>query len=327
MVGDAPVTEETMASANLILPRFPWSQPKDCRSRYTDHHYINNSGQWDRAKSDIRPKIVIFDKVPRILGEFLVNEWVFNQIWIFFAYKIEWMGVVPTLLLLLYWCLFILSFLKKWWPKSPCVNSVLLYVRPDPVACTWCTRHFVHKVEFSHIGWNGVHITANSTNYSCCQQRKHRSSALLVLCEGNPLVDSPHKGPVMRKAITWTSSWPTYPFLPRHFFRPQRGGIQPEIWFGKTFAALTSSVSHIWSPRSDASKTLHVKTESYCVAELSPTESKSMSKGSEVCLCHIVLATCIKDYFWCFKQLGYLQHISVDATCVYAWPSAHLWCP
>ena len=26
-----------------------------------------------------------------------------------------------------------------------------------PVAFAWCTNHFVHKVEFSYIGWNGVH--------------------------------------------------------------------------------------------------------------------------------------------------------------------------
>ena len=26
-----------------------------------------------------------------------------------------------------------------------------------PEVFAWCTNHFVHKVEFSHIGWNGVH--------------------------------------------------------------------------------------------------------------------------------------------------------------------------
>ena len=26
-----------------------------------------------------------------------------------------------------------------------------------PVAFAWCTNHFVHKMEFSYIGWNGVH--------------------------------------------------------------------------------------------------------------------------------------------------------------------------
>ena len=78
-------------------------------------------------------------------------------------------------------------------PYSPWVNSVLLYVwctinapaafawctinapaafawctinAPAafawctinaPAAFAWCTNHFVHKVEFSYIGWNGVH--------------------------------------------------------------------------------------------------------------------------------------------------------------------------
>ena len=26
-----------------------------------------------------------------------------------------------------------------------------------PAAFAWCTNHFVHKLEFSYIGWNGVH--------------------------------------------------------------------------------------------------------------------------------------------------------------------------
>ena len=26
-----------------------------------------------------------------------------------------------------------------------------------PAVFAWCTNHFVHKVEFSYIGWNGVH--------------------------------------------------------------------------------------------------------------------------------------------------------------------------
>ena len=26
-----------------------------------------------------------------------------------------------------------------------------------PVAFAWCTNHFLHKLEFSYIGWNGVH--------------------------------------------------------------------------------------------------------------------------------------------------------------------------
>ena len=64
-------------------------------------------------------------------------------------------------------------------PRSPWLNSYFMYdpkcsttfpwyTINSPVAfawCTinasapfaWCTNHFVHKVEFSYIGWNGVH--------------------------------------------------------------------------------------------------------------------------------------------------------------------------
>ena len=38
------------------------------------------------------------------------------------------------------------------------------------------------------------------------QHRNHPSFALLALCEGNQLVDSPHKGPVMRTSVIM-SSW------------------------------------------------------------------------------------------------------------------------
>ena len=32
-----------------------------------------------------------------------------------------------------------------------------------PAVFAWCTNHFVHKVEFSYIGWNGVHPLCKGT--------------------------------------------------------------------------------------------------------------------------------------------------------------------
>ena len=42
-----------------------------------------------------------------------------------------------------------------------------------------------------------ANLTVYSTVYAGFHQSKHQSSALLALCEGNIVVDSPHKGPVM----------------------------------------------------------------------------------------------------------------------------------
>ena len=39
-----------------------------------------------------------------------------------------------------------------------------------PAAFAWCTNRFVHKVEFSYIGWNGVHpLCICRCTRSCCQ--------------------------------------------------------------------------------------------------------------------------------------------------------------
>ena len=56
--------------------------------------------------------------------------------------------------------------------------------------------------------WTPSQTTGNATIYSTVcldwHQRKHSKSPLLTLCEGN-LLDSPHKGPVTRKAscMSW----------------------------------------------------------------------------------------------------------------------------
>ena len=54
--------------------------------------------------------------------------------------------------------------------------------------------------------------TVCSKVYYANNKRKHQSSASLVLCEGNPSMDSLHKGPVLRNAlsrhsVSWNNCW------------------------------------------------------------------------------------------------------------------------
>ena len=59
--------------------------------------------------------------------------------------------------------------------------------------------------------WHGHHGVIGVSNHLqlnclfksliCLQQRKCQNSASLVLCEWKPIVDSPHKGPVIQKVF------------------------------------------------------------------------------------------------------------------------------
>ena len=106
---------------------------------------------------------------------------VYIYVWCVFVYIYVDFMEPPTMLLVP-----ICRDMQLWWDKPPIpqwVNSVLLYVRSEvfhetttfpwctinaPAAFAWCTinvpaafarctNRFVHKVEFSYIGWNGVH--------------------------------------------------------------------------------------------------------------------------------------------------------------------------
>ena len=104
--------------------------------------------------------------------------------------------------------------------RCPSINCVpfVYAVRFSLSRRALCTT--VQNVELT--GWTTVHIWETLSVYSdvtwrqldclfksllMLQTKKHQGSALLTLCDGNSAVDSPHKGPVTRKAFLCVTTY------------------------------------------------------------------------------------------------------------------------
>ena len=94
-----------------------------------------------------------------------------------------------------------------------------------PAVFAWCTNHFVHKVEFSYIGWNGVHPL-----WWC----RHLNSATILLChlvrphESIPLPRSSQcRAPLLRAHINQSYRPDLVSVVRPHGSPPQINSITP----------------------------------------------------------------------------------------------------